>query len=163
VRDLPFYLWVGSNDPITNRRPYFEQFGRMLTAVGNTPTMVIGEGAPHMYRPQDAQAVQEWLLQHVRQRPTHFAFIADTPYHRGVWGISVPRAYPGVYLLPETRVSIECWIEGQAVRIEAIGATKLDVDLGPNGLRMTGEVSVIVNGKEQFTGPVPEKPLSFVL
>ena len=163
VRALPFYIWVGSNDPIANRRPFFEQFGRMLTAVGNTPTMVVGEGAPHMYRPQDAQAVQEWLLQHVRKRPTHFAFIADTPHHRGVWGISVPRTYAGSYLLPEPRASFECWIEGQTVRIEAIGTTKLDVDLGPNGLRLTGDVTVIVNGREQFKGPVPEKPLSLVL
>jgi predicted esterase len=162
VRDLPFYLWVGSNDPIVNRRPFFEQFGRMLTAVGNTPTMVVGEGAPHMYRPQDAQAVQEWLLQHVRERPMHFAFIADTPYHRGVWGISVPRSYPGVYLLPEPRVRFECWIEGQTVRIEAVGATKLDVDLGPSGLRMTGDVTVNVNGKQQYSGPVPARPLSLV-
>lgn len=163
VRDLPFYIWVGSNDPIANRRPFFEQFGRMLTAVGNTPTMVVGEGAPHMYRPQDAQAVQEWLLQHVRRRPMHFAFIADTPYHRGVWGITAPRSYPGSYLLPEPRVSFECWIEGQTVRIEAVGTTKLDVDLGASGLRMTGDVTVIVNGKEQYKGRVPETPLSLVL
>jgi predicted esterase len=163
VRDLPFYLWVGEKDPIANRRPYFEQFGRMLAAVGNTATMVVGEGAPHMYRPEDAMAMQAWLLPHVRRRPMHFAYIADTPYHRGVWGISVPRTYPGVYLLPEPRASFECWIEGQVLRIETSGATKLDVDLGPQGLAMTGDVSVTVNGKQRFSGPVPEKPLSITL
>ena len=75
----------------------------------------------------------------------------------------MPRTYPGVYLLPEPRASFECWLEGQTVRIEAVGATKLDVDLGPNGLRMTGDVTVTLNGREQFKGPVPEKPLSLVL
>jgi predicted esterase len=163
VRNLPFYVWVGEKDPIVNRRPFFEQFGRMLRAVGNEPTMVIGEGAPHMYRPQDAQAVQEWLLQRVRRRPTHFAFIADTPYHRGVWGISVPRTYPGSYLLPEPRASFECWIEGQTVRIETRDATRLDVDLGANGLRLSGDVTVTVNGTPRFAGPVPERALSLIL
>jgi predicted esterase len=163
VRDLPFYLWVGEKDPIPNRRPYFEQFGRMLSTVGNTPTMVIGEGAPHMYRPQDAAALQDWLLRHVRRRPTHFTYVVDTPYHRGVWGISVPRAYPGVYLLPEPRASLECWIEGPSVRIETSGSSKLDVDLGPNGLGMTGDVTLTVNGTQRFTGPVPAKPLALEL
>ncbi len=135
----------------------------MLAAVGNTPTMVIGEGAPHMYRPEDAQAVQEWLLSHRRRRPTHFTFIADTPYHRGLWGISVPRTYPGSYLLPEPRASFECWIEGQTVRIETRDVATLDVELGPKGLRMTGDVTLVVNGKERFTGPVPEKVLSLEL
>ena len=64
---------------------------------------------------------------------------------------------------PEPRATLECWIEGQTVRIETSGAEKLDVDLGPNGLRMSGEVTVMVNGKQRFTGPVPEKPLSLVL
>jgi predicted esterase len=163
VRDLPFYLWVGDKDPIPNRRPFFEQFGKMLQAVGNTPTMVIGEGAPHMYRPDDAQAMQTWLLRHVRRRPAHFTYVADTPYHRGVWGITVPRTYPGVYLLPEPRASFECWIEGQRVRIETSGASRLDVDLGPNGLRMTGDVTLTVNGKQRFAGPVPEKAISLEL
>jgi hypothetical protein len=69
--------------PIVNRRPLFEQFGRMLTAVGNTPTMVTGEGARQ----------QKWPLRRVR-RPTHFAFIADTPYHRGCGGSHCRAQYP---------------------------------------------------------------------
>ena len=74
----------------------------------------------------------------------------------------MPRSYPGVYLLPEPRAGFECWVEGQTVRIETRDATKLDVDLGPSGLRMTGDVTVNVNGKQQYSGPVPARPLSLV-
>jgi hypothetical protein len=49
------------------------------------------------------------------------------------------------------------------VRIQTTGATKLDVDLGPNGLRMMGDVTVTVDGTQRFAAPVPEKPLSLVL
>jgi len=163
VRDLPFYIWVGDEDPIPNRRPYFDQFGRMLASVGNTPTMVVGRGAPHMYRPEDAAALQAWLLRHVRHRPDRFTYVVDTPYHRGVWGITVPRTHPGVYLLPEPRASFECRIDGQTVRITTSGAARLDVDLGPNGLRLDGSVTVIVNGTRRFAGPVPDRPLTIEL
>src|SRR5438128_5800098 len=63
----------------------------MLTAVGDPPKLVVAQGVGHMYRPQDTSALQGWLLDHVRHRPSHFSFVVDTPQHRGIWGISIPQ------------------------------------------------------------------------
>jgi pimeloyl-ACP methyl ester carboxylesterase len=95
---VPFYLWIGDQD--SPRRPSFEEFRTSLTAVGNPPELVVASGVGHMYRPQDAAALQGWLLQHIRHRPSHFSFGVDTPQHRGIWGISIPRKYPAAYLGP---------------------------------------------------------------
>ena len=116
-----------------------------------------------MYRPEDAAALEEWLLQHVRRRPDHFSFIIDTPRHRGIWGISIPRKYPYDQLVAEPRVKFECWVDGPTVRVQTWDAKKLDVDFGPRGLNMSGDVTLVVNGKRRFHGRVPEKPVSLTL
>jgi pimeloyl-ACP methyl ester carboxylesterase len=160
ARYVPFYLWKGARDPVPNRQEALEYFRASLTEVGDPPKVVIAQGVEHMYRPEDAAAVQTWLFEHVRHRPDHFSFVIDTPQHRGVWGISVPQKYPEAYLNVEPRVSFECWIEGSTVRIETSNSNRLDVDLGPQGLNIAGTAKVIVNGKEMFGGPVPAKPIS---
>jgi pimeloyl-ACP methyl ester carboxylesterase len=160
ARHVPFYLWVGDQDPIKNRRPSLEYFRNALTAVGDPPKLIVASGVGHMYRPQDAADLQSWLLEHVRHRPSHFSFVIDTPQHRGIWGISIPVKYPLAYLNVEPRVSFECWIEGSTVHIQTSNTEKLDVDFGPRGLNMSGNVKLIVNGKPSFAGPVPEKPIS---
>ena len=116
-----------------------------------------------MYRPEDAAAMQSWLLEHVRHRPNHFSFAVDTPQHRGIWGISIPLKYPSAYLDVEPRASFECWIEGSTVRLQTQGTRKLDVNLGPAGLHISGTATLIVNGRTRFTGPAPEKALSLDL
>jgi hypothetical protein len=132
-------------DPIKNRRPSFENFRNAFTAVGDPPRLVVASGVGHMYRPQDAAALQSWLLEHVRHRPSHFV-VVDTPQHRGIWGISIPVKYPNAYLNVEPRVSFECWIEGSTVRIQTSNSNHLDADLGPQGLNMSGNVKLMVKG-----------------
>jgi hypothetical protein len=159
LRCVPLYLWLGDQDPIPTRRPAFEYFRDALSAVGDPPKLVVAQGVGHNPRPQDSTALQSWLFEHVRRRPSHFSFVVDTPQHRGIWGISIPPAYPSGYGNVEPKVSFECWIEGSTARIQTSGAKKLDVDLGPNGLNILGTVTLIVNGKPRFTGPAPGKPL----
>jgi predicted esterase len=160
LRYVPFFLWRGDHDPIENRKPALEYFRDALTSIGNPPKLVVAEGVGHMYRPEDAAALQSWLLEHVRHRPSHFSFLIDTPQHRGIWGISIPQKYPGAYLNVEPRVSFDCRIEGPTLRIQTTNSNRLDVDLGPQGLNLSGNVRVIVNGKQLFEGPVPAKPIS---
>lgn len=161
ARYVPFYLWKGSQDSVANRQSALEYFRDSLAEVGDPPKVVIADGVGHMYRPEDAAAMQHWLLQHVRHRPNHFSFVIDTPQHRGTWGISIPQKYPDAYLNVEPRVSFECRVEGSTVRIQTSNSSHLDVDLGPLGLNMSGTARVIVNGKKMFDGPVPAKLLSF--
>jgi hypothetical protein len=160
TRYVPFYLWKGEKDPVSNRQQALEYFRSSLTEVGDPPKVVVAQGVGNMYRPEDAAVLKNWLFEHVRHRPNHFSFVIDTPQHRGIWGISIPQKYPLAYLNVEPRVSFECWIEGSTVRIETSNSNRLDVDLGPQGLNISGTARVIVNGKEMFGGPVPTKPIS---
>jgi dienelactone hydrolase len=155
---VPFYLWLGDQDQ--ERRPAFDAMRAALTAVGNTPTLVVAPGVGHAYRPEDAAALQAWLLEHGRRVPRHFSFVVDTAQHRGIWGVTIPRKYPWAYLQAEPKAFLECWIDGPRVRVRISNASSLDVDLGPQGLRMKGNVELVVNGKRRFTGPAPQKPIS---
>jgi pimeloyl-ACP methyl ester carboxylesterase len=158
---VPFYLWVGDEDK--ERKSSFENFRTALTAVGDPPTVVVAAGVGHNYRPEDAAALEAWLLQHTRQMPKHFSFIVDTPQHRGIWGISIPRIYPDAYPQAEPRVKFECWIEGSTIRIRTWDAKQIGVNLGPTGLNLSGNVELIVDGKTRFSGLAPAKPLSLSL
>lgn len=160
ARYVPFYLWKGSIDPVPNRQSSLDYFRDSLTAVGDTPKVVIAEGVPHMYRPEDLALLRSWLFAQVRHRPRHFTFAVDTPQHRGVWGISIPPKYPFAYFNVEPRAGFECSIEGSTLRIQTTDTKHLDVDLGPQGLDMAGHVRILVNGKQMFDGMVPAKPLS---
>ncbi len=159
--NVPFYLWGGDADK--ERRSSFENFRTSLTAVGNFPKVVVAPGVGHNYRAEDAAALEAWLLQHTRRIPKHFSFIVDTPQHRGIWGISIPRIYPDAYPQAEPRVKFECWIEGSTVRIRTWDAKQIEVNFGPAGLNFPGNVELIVNGKSRFRGVAPSKPLSLNL
>lgn len=159
--NVPFYLWVGDEDK--ERKSSFDTFRTSLTAVGNHPKVVVAAGVGHNYRAEDAAALEAWLLQHTRRMPKHFSFVVDTPQHRGIWGISIPRIYPDAYPQSEPRVKFECWIEGSTIRIRSWDAKQIEVNLGPTGLNLSGNVKLIVNGKARFSGVAPAKPLSLNL
>lgn len=159
--NVPFYLWVGDEDK--ERKSSFDAFRTSLTAVGNPPKVVVAPGVGHNYREEDAAALEAWLLQHTRRMPKHFSFIADTPQHRGIWGISIPRIYPDAYPQAEPRVKFECWIDGSTIRIRTWDAKQIEVNFGATGLNFSGNVELIVNGKRRFNGVVPAKPLSLSL
>jgi predicted esterase len=163
ARHVPFYLWLGDQDPIASRKPAFEQFRDSLTGIGNPPKAVVAKGVGHNPRPEDGAAMKDWLFEHVRRRPSHFSFVADTPKHRGIWGISVPQKCPLAYGNVEPRVRFECWIEGSAIRIQTSDARTLDVNLGPGGLNVSGTATLIVNGRTRFSGTAPQKALSLEL
>lgn len=158
---VPFYLWVGDEDK--ERKSSFDNFRASLSAVGNSPKVVVAAGVGHNYRAQDAAALEAWLSQHSRRMPKHFSFVVDTPQHRGIWGISIPRIYPDAYPQAEPRVKFECWIEGSTIRIRTWDAKQIEVNLGPAGLNLYGNVQLIVNGKTMFRGVAPKKPLSLAL
>jgi hypothetical protein len=89
--------------------------------------------------------------------PKRFSFIVDTPQHRGIWGISIPRIYPDAYPQAEPRVKFECWIEASTIRIRTWDAKQIEVNLGPTGLNLCGNIALIVNGKTMFSGVAPAK------
>jgi dienelactone hydrolase len=115
---------------------------------GGNPEMRIIEGLGHTVPAWLAAENDNWLLQFRRKRPAQFSFVADTDDYRGIWGIAMNRDII-VSALPR----FTCSVEGNTVRLKSEGTNALQVDLGPNGLQLTGEVVVIWNDKESYHGP----------
>jgi hypothetical protein len=89
--------------------------------------------------------------------------VVDTPQHRGIWEISIPRIYPDAYPQAEPHVKFQCWIEGSIIRIRTWEAKQIEVNLGPSGLSLAGSVKLIIDGRTMFSGIAPVKPFSLSL
>jgi predicted esterase len=153
VAYVPFRIWHGDADSsVPVESAYLMQ--AELRRAGNEPEMVILPGQGHDY-PWVAQVSNTiWLMKHVRKRPDHFSFIAETDRWRGAWGITMTRSL-GVSALPR----FDCSINGNTVRIRSEGTTGLSVQLGQGGLGLSGPVTLWWNGQKVYEGQPQEVPL----
>lgn len=157
---VPTYWLIGENDNLPSRIPDNKEAYRLLKELGAETKLAILPGVGHY--PLTAAALDDqmkWMVQFKRKRPTKFSFIIDQPQFPGVWGVRATRALTGSRFLKEPWSSFECEIKGQEVAIKTSRLSDLTVDLGAKGLRMSGMVKLIVNGKEAHNGPVPEKEI----
>jgi hypothetical protein len=148
VAGLPIWVWAGEQDQFASKAR-LEAFGEELRKQGADPQIQTSPNVGHNYLGEKQVEVYEFLIRHTRRRPEQFAFVADTPEHRGVWGIQMARD-----LSVSGAPSFTCRIDGQSVRIDSQGAPGLTVDLGSDGLRMAGEVTVMWNKAQAYQGPV---------
>jgi hypothetical protein len=125
------------------------QFARAIEQAGGHAVVRSTPGIGHNYRLKEQEEAVNWLQQFARKRPDRFRFVADTDEHRGIWGIRMTRD-----LAASALPRFTCAIEGRVVRIETEGTPHIDVFPGTNGLNLTGEINVLVNGEERFAGPV---------
>jgi predicted esterase len=152
VSALPIYMWGGEADTLGygNAVPALDQMTQFAKAVGQAGGSVTVRSTPgigHNFRIKEQEELVNWLQQWTRKRPDEFSFTADTDLHRTAWGITVPRRS-----LPTELPRFTCKIEGDVVRVTARDCSHIDVQLGSNGLAMTGAVTLIVNGQERYRG-----------
>jgi len=146
VSYLPVMIGHGDNDQLIYVENAFVLRDE-LKKWGNDPLEKIYPGFGHgMPEGEYARSVK-WLLEHNRERPDQFAFISDYERYTSCWGITLYGDEGS-----EQHPDFECRIEGQTVHISSHNSTRLDIDLGENGLRMTGIVKVFLNGKERYSG-----------
>ncbi len=153
VAHLPFRIWHGEADGAV---PVSHAFAMRdaLRAVGNEAELVIVPDQGHDVPREAALENRRWLLQHRRTVPSEFEFVSDLEWHRGIRGIWMRRE-----LAMHATPSFTCRIESSTVYIDSEGTPGLTVDLGKNGLAMTGEVEVIWNGEIVYKGPPAEVDL----
>ncbi len=146
VSYLPVLIGHGGNDQLVYVENAF-LFRDELKKWGNDPIVKIYPGFGHgMPKGEYTKSVQ-WLMKHKRKRPDKFAFISDSDRYTSCWGITIYSDETS-----DQNPEFECRIEGQTIYIVSQNTTKLDIDLGENGLRMTGDVKVFWNDKEVFNG-----------
>ncbi|MDX2188467.1 MAG: hypothetical protein SFY32_01275 [Bacteroidota bacterium] len=144
----PVFIWCGDKDGLF---PNVEIMQNELTKYGIKPEVRITKGLDHKY-PDSVQAIGiKWMTQFTRKRPNQFSFTADKDEHTGVWGISMNRD-ENVSGLP----SFDCTIEGQTIKIDSKGTEGLKINLTDKGLKMSGIVKVIWNGKQEYEGDAKE-------
>jgi predicted esterase len=120
-----------------------------LKQYGLEANMRIIEGLGHT---QPAWLVAEnviWMLKFRRKRPAEFSFVSDMDEHAGAWGVFMMR---DVLISPLPRFT--CTVKGNTVRLRTQGTKMLQVNLGPGGLGLEGEVIVTWNDQEAYRGPV---------
>ena len=161
MKYVPFHILIGEKDNLPNRIPDSKEAYRILKEMGDETELVIAPGAGHYPLPADALAEQDkWIKSHVRKRPTKFSFTIDQAQHNGVWGIKVPMNAWERQLVKEPWPHFSVEINENVVTITTKNITELTVDLGPDGLRMMRDVTLMVNGKQAYKGAVPVKLIS---
>jgi len=102
----------------------------------------------HQYRMDYQEKLYDFLIRHTRTRPLEVRFVADTIEHPGAWGVTMRRDLQ-VSWLP----SFHLVVDGNTVTLETEGTPGVRIDLGPGGLGLEGDVTVIWNGDEAYHGP----------
>jgi predicted esterase len=146
LRHMPVWIWCGEDDRLF---PRTLAMAAALRAHGIEPVYSTTPGLGHSYIMEQQQAVLNWLQGHVRQRPDHFEFRTDSDRHRSAWGITLaPTA------AEDCVAGFAVRIEGTAVHIVSNPAIGLSVDPGPQGLGLSGDITVYWNQHRVYAGPV---------
>ena len=149
VAGLPIWMWCGQKDGLLANTEHIRD---EIARYGPAPVFSTTPDVGHNYLGDKQAEAINWLQQHTRQRPATFEFLADTDEHRGVWGITLTRD-----VSISGRPSLACKIEGNTVSLKTQGTPSVEINMGPEGLGLSGEVTVILNGKEACRGPAAVK------
>ena len=144
LANTPTWIACGESDPL------FADYGRIIAGLGAAGTPLTASTQPgvgHAFPWSLQRESVLWLKTHVRTRPDNFQFVADSDLHHGIWGVELER---------DARLSaiprFNCRIEGQMIRLESSGTNRLKVDAGPEGLGMSGEITIVWNGGTAYQG-----------
>ena len=161
MRYVPFHILIGENGNLPDRIPDSKEAFRLLKEAGDDTSLLLLPNVGHYPLPGSAYGTEEaWLRKHVRKRPDEFSFTIDQAEHPGVWGIRMvfPERRPRLMKAPWPRFDVK--VAGPDVAIKTQGIERLTVNLGDDGLRMSGRVKLTVNDKVAFEGNVSARPIT---
>ena len=147
VKDLPIKIWIGELDGmVEGAKRFFER----LKGKGMNVEMEIAENLPHTYPYRAYKANVDYLMEFARPPATNFSFTTDTSQHRGRNGVAMRVPWGQT---PDPLPHFTCMVNESTVTIDSANTTGLTVDLGADGLGLTGTVTVVWNGTNAYTGP----------
>ncbi|CAN5379202.1 hypothetical protein BH11ARM1_BH11ARM1_02490 [soil metagenome] len=154
---VPGHFLIGENDTLPNRIPDTKAASEIWQKAGTPTKLLILKGIGHYpLAPEGYKSEEDFLVQFSRKRPNKFEFTIDDPRHPGVWGIDVVLSPLQRRFIAQPWPHFTCEVKGQEVRITTDHIDKITVITGSNGLGMTGNVTVVVNGKTIYEGPASE-------
>jgi predicted esterase len=151
---VPFKLLCGEEDH------FMKQYRDILADLARHaihPEARSIPGLGHNYTGALQKEKIDWLKTQVRRRPATFAFVTDDNLTNTCWGLTL--FVPDGATEPATaRVRRE----GQTLHLTTTGTSRIALDPSePDGLGLTGEITVLWNGHTAYTGPAG--PLSLDL
>jgi len=149
VSTLPVWMWCGEADFLY---PNMKRLETEFRKYGPQPDTTWIPNLGHNYRADGQEQGINWLQKHSRERPSEFSFVSDDDNYTGTWGIEMKRDL-SVSGMPH----FDCTIEANRVSILSEGTEEISIDFGPRGLQMEGNVTIIWNGDEMYSGKV--KPI----
>jgi len=144
VEHLPVLVRTGGKDTTVAGYKYSMAFKEALEKAGKEFEFLFDPELGHPPSKAERLHMTRWMLKQVRRRPKEFSYIADRSDYTGPDGAIKITIDPAV----NPRPSFTCRIEGQTVYIDSVDTPGLEIDLGPTGLGLDGEVTVIWNGRE---------------
>ena len=144
VSTLPVWMWCGEADFLY---PNMKRLESELRKYGSQPDTTWVPNLGHNYRADGQEKGFNWFLEYKRERPAKFSFVSDDDNYTGTWGIEMKRDL-SVSGMPH----FDCTIEAHKVSIISEGTEEITIDFGPRGLQMEGNVTVIWNGDEMYSG-----------
>jgi hypothetical protein len=100
----------------------------------------------------------DWMLQQRRRRPMEFTYLSygNRPGELGAWGVEMDPSPVYDENDPATFAYLSCRVEGNTVTVDTRNTEGLSLKLGDAGdrsLKLTGQVTVIWNGRDAYSGP----------
>lgn len=150
ARHLPVLLWHGDADGAID----VANLTRIERELGGRPEVNVVPGGGHVFGEAQWRALQTFVAGKQRPTPHTWSYTADGAtwrQHRGVW-LDVDAARDP---FPSVRVAVAPGAEGRAttVRVTSTGTAGLELDLGPQGLDVSGEATVCFQGSRVYRGP----------
>jgi len=152
IAKIPVLIWHGEKDgtvPVT----YAYNMQTALEKAGNKPQIEIIPDRGHNITKHEVHHVYDWLLSHTRPSLKKFTYMASSRRHNGRNGVEIMDLEHIVTDFPKLDVDL---IDNR-INIKSTGTSKIKVNMGKNGLGLSGEVMVMWNGKQIYQGPVTEK------
>jgi predicted esterase len=142
---MPVWIWTGGEDVrMADQAMVISQ----LRGFGNEAIANSSPGIAHEYPAEWQSEGVRWLLQHTRRPPARMVFVSDSDLHSGAWGIQMKRD-PATEAWPRFRGRVE----GNTVYLDTSDTPEVAIRLGEDGLGLSGDVAVMLNGREAYRGP----------
>lgn len=155
LRNLPFAVFVGGDDAAYNRNTVVAEraaeLGRLAAADpgGYLHLARVYEGVGHWMQNRDAEALP-WMMEFTRRPwPSRIVWVQDDVVHRRFYWLRIP----GDQAIEE-RARIEAVCEGQTILLTGQVPPAFELRLSDALLDLDRPVTVRVNGREVFAGPV---------
>ena len=148
---FPVLSWHGDADGAVD----VDNLRRIRRELGANVEVHVVEGGGHVFGEVQWQALQAFLVGKKRITSPAWRYTADTANfrrRRGVWlDVDAARTpFPSVHVRVERAGAGAL---GTTVRVDSDGTAGLELDLGPAGLDVRGEVTVLYRGRQVWRGP----------